>query len=91
VSLPEARPAVLRASRNSRPNELRSELRPVSPWFYSDGLPSPAGGQLVLIRVNQTTARRFGVVSDRPLQAQLLIGDDGLTRAIRFVQSEDFE
>jgi hypothetical protein len=84
--VPAARPAVLRASRNSRPNELVSELSPLTPWFYSEGLPRPARGQIVLIRVSPETASRFGVLSDQPVPAQLLIGDDGLTRAIRLVQ-----
>lgn len=85
-AIPVARPVAVRASRKSRPNELSRGLSPLTPWYYSEGLPSPAQGQIVFIRVNPQTARRFGVVSDGPVQAQLLIGDDGLTRAIRFVQ-----
>jgi hypothetical protein len=85
-AIPVARPAVVRASRKSRPNELSGQLSPLTPWYYSEGLPAPAQGQIVFIRVNPQTARRFGVVSDSPVPAQLLIGDDGLTRAIRFVR-----
>lgn len=83
---PVARPAVLRAARSSQPNELSSELSPLTPWFYSEGLPRPARGQIVLIRVSPATASRFGILSEQPVPAQLLIGDDGLTRAIRLVQ-----
>lgn len=85
-AIPVAKPAVVRASRKSRPNELAGQLSPLTPWYYSEGLPAPARGQIVFIRVNPQTARRFGVVSDSPVPAQLLIGDDGLTRAIRFVR-----
>jgi len=85
-AIPVAKQAVVRASRKSRPNELSRELSPLTPWYYSEGLPAPAQGQIVFIRVNPQTARRFGVVSDGPVPAQLLIGDDGLTRAIRFVR-----
>jgi hypothetical protein len=85
-AIPVARPAVARASRKSRPNELSGQLSPLTPWYYSEGLPAPAQGQIVFIRVNPQTARRFGVVSAGPVPAQLLIGDDGLTRAIRFVR-----
>ncbi len=84
--VPAARPAALRASRSSRPNELKSDVSPLTSWFYSDGLPRPARGQIVLIRVSPATASRFGILSDQPVPAQLLIGDDGLTRAIRLVQ-----
>lgn len=85
-AIPAATPVAVRASPKSRPNELSREISPLTPWYYSEGLPAPAQGQIVFIRVNPQTARRFGVVSDGPVPAQLLIGDDGLTRAIRFVQ-----
>jgi len=85
-AIPVAKPGVVRASRRSRPNEPAEQLSPLTPWYYSEGLPAPAQGQIVFIRVNPQTARRFGVVSDGPVPAQLLIGDDGLTRAIRFVR-----
>ena len=85
-AVPVARPAVARASQRPVSGGDIRELSPLTPWYYSEGLPVPAGGQVVLIRVNPATARRFGVISDGPVPAQLLIGDDGLTRAIRFVQ-----
>lgn len=85
-AIPVAKPVAVRVARKSRPNELSRELNPLTPWYYSEGLPAPAQGQIVFIRVNPQTARRFGVVSDGPVPAQLWIGDDGLTRAIRFVQ-----
>lgn len=85
-AIPLAKPVAVRVARKSRPNELSREISPLTPWYYSEGLPAPAQGQIVFIRVNPQTARRFGVVSDGPVPAQLLIGDDGLTRAIRFVQ-----
>jgi hypothetical protein len=85
-AIPVARRAASRTRPSSRPNELSGALSPLTPWYYSDGLPEPARGQVVFIRVNPQTARRFGVVSDGPVPAQLWIGDDGLTRAIRFVR-----
>jgi hypothetical protein len=62
----------------------------VSPWFYHAGLPAPRSAQVVRIPVAPETARKFGVV--RPpasLEAEVLIGDDGLARAIRFVRDID--
>ncbi|MBA3974137.1 MAG: hypothetical protein C0504_07975 [Candidatus Solibacter sp.] len=85
-ALPVAKPAVVRSKASSGRGELSGELSPLTPWYFSGGLPQPARGQIVFIRVNPQTALRFGVVSEGQVPAQLLIGDDGLTRAIRFVR-----
>lgn len=83
---PAVRRAVLRPQAPVNRGTQQRELSPLTPWYYSDGLPKPARGQIVTIRVSPATAGRFGVVADAPVPAQLLIGDDGLTRAIRFVR-----
>lgn len=83
---PVARPAVMRTQAPSSRGSGVREASALTPWFFSDGLPMPARGQVVSIRVSAATAGRFGVVADGPVPAQLLIGDDGLTRAIRFVR-----
>lgn len=85
-ALPVARPAVVRSKVPVGRNEPDGGLSPLTPWYFSEGLPAPAKGQVVFIRVNPQTARRFGVMAEGPVPAQLLIGDDGLTRAIRFVR-----
>lgn len=62
------------------------ELRAVTPWFFSAGVPAVESGFLVSMDVPAETAARFGLAARGPVQADLIIGDDGLTRAIRFVQ-----
>jgi hypothetical protein len=61
-------------------------VRPVTNWYYSAGLPLTESGQVIRLEVPATTAARFGIAASGPVQADLYVGDDGLTRAIRFVQ-----
>lgn len=50
--------------------------------------------QLVRVRVSRRTLEGFGLsldprVADRPVKADLLIGPDGLTRAVRFISERE--
>lgn len=68
------------------PEAPAPEIRAVTPWYFSVGVPPVENGQLIRMEVPPETAARFGVVAAGPVEADLIIGDDGLTRAIRFVQ-----
>jgi hypothetical protein len=63
-----------------------THYRAVTPWYFSAGVPPVESGQLIRMEVPPETAARFGLLVHGPVQADLIIGDDGLTRAIRFVQ-----
>jgi hypothetical protein len=59
----------------------------LTPWFYHSGLPAPRGAQIIRIPVGAETAARFGVLTARrELEAEVLLGDDGQARAIRFMR-----
>lgn len=86
---PVARPAVRRSTvAKSAPKRWSDagELRPITPWFYNSALPAVQQGQVIQLDVPAATAARFGVRAQGPVKAELFIADDGLTRAIRFVQ-----
>jgi len=68
------------------PEAPAPEMRTVTPWYFNVGVPPVENGQLIRMEVPPETAARFGVVVAGPVEADLIIGDDGLTRAIRFVQ-----
>jgi hypothetical protein len=68
------------------PEAPAPEIRAVTPWYFNVGVPPVENGQLIRMDVPPETAARFGVVAAGPVEADLIIGDDGLTRAIRFVQ-----
>lgn len=85
------RPAARKASRQTaalRPERWSDTgaVRAVTPWFYNTGLPAATNGQVLRLEVTAATAARFGVAASGPVQAEIFIADDGLTRAIRFVQ-----
>lgn len=69
-----------------RPAPPAPPVRAVTQWYYSAGVPPVENGLLIRMEVPAATAARFGVLAPGPVQADLIIGDDGLTRAIRFVQ-----
>ncbi|MCL4793949.1 MAG: hypothetical protein KJZ84_05270 [Bryobacteraceae bacterium] len=68
------------------PAPAPSQVEALTPWYFSAGMPPAESGQWIRLEVPADTAARFGVVANGPVQADLIIGDDGLTRAIRFVQ-----
>jgi hypothetical protein len=59
----------------------------LSPWYYNTALPPAARSVLVRSEVDARTAMRFGVVSaGDTAPVQILFGEDGLPRAMRFVR-----
>lgn len=64
-----------------------SEYQAITPWYFYAGLPAPATARVVRMDVNAATAAKFGVYTARnTAEAEILIGDDGLARAIRFLR-----
>lgn len=79
---PEVRPAVRRASAGAP-----IEFAAVTPWYFHAGLPAPATARVVRTQVSVATAQHFGVIAGGSVaEAEILMGDDGLARAIRFLQ-----
>lgn len=64
----------------------KEAARGITPWYFNQGLPAPVKAQVVEIEVSPSVAARLGVASRTAVKAELLIGDDGLTRAIRLVE-----
>ncbi len=59
----------------------------LSPWYYNTALPPTARSVLVRSEVGARTAMRFGVVpAGETAPVEILFGEDGLPRAMRFVQ-----
>lgn len=59
----------------------------LSPWYYNTALPPAARSVLVRSEVDARTAMRFGVVSaGDTAPVEILFGEDGLPRAMRFVR-----
>ncbi len=72
-------------------NEVTTDFYPVS---YSSALSVQDGGQVVRVELPRSAMARFGVPVnmdryDERVKADVLVGADGLARAIRFVQSRD--
>ncbi len=74
------------AGLRSEPEAPEPAVRTVTPWYFNVGVPPVQNGQLIRMELPPETAARFGVLAAGPVEADLIIGDDGLTRAIRFVQ-----
>jgi hypothetical protein len=59
----------------------------LSPWYYNTALPPAAHSVLVRSEVDAPTAMRFGVMSaGHTAPVEILFGEDGLPRAMRFVR-----
>lgn len=59
----------------------------LSPWYFNTALPPAARSVLVRSEVDARTAMRFGVVSaGDTAPVEILFGEDGLPRAMRFVR-----
>jgi hypothetical protein len=59
----------------------------LSPWYYNTALPPATRSVLVRSEVDARTAMRFGVVSaGDTAPVEILFGEDGLPRAMRFVR-----
>ena len=59
----------------------------LSPWYFNTALPPSARSVLVRSEVDARTAMRFGVASaGDTAPVEILFGEDGLPRAMRFVR-----
>jgi len=59
----------------------------LSPWYFNTALPPSARSVMVRSEVDARTAMRFGVVSaGGTAPVEILFGEDGLPRAMRFVR-----
>ena len=73
---------------SNRDSEIATEFFPVG---YSSNLSVQDGGQVVRVEMPRSAMARFGVPVnmdryDEKVKADVLVGSDGLARAIRFVQ-----
>jgi hypothetical protein len=59
----------------------------LSPWYYNTALPPAARSVLVRSEVDARTAMRFGVApAGDTAPVEILFGEDGLPRAMRFIR-----
>jgi len=77
--------------RRSRKQQASGDWRKgeivLSPWYYNTALPASARSVLVRSEVDARTAMRFGVVpAGNTAPVEILFGEDGLPRAMRFVR-----
>lgn len=92
-------PAAASAQRRARPRRAPASREPaatgdwrkgeivLSPWYYNTALPPTARSVLVRSEVDARTAMRFGVLSaGDTAPVEILFGEDGLPRAMRFVR-----
>jgi hypothetical protein len=80
-----------RQPRDSNRSALAGEWRKgevvLSPWYFNTALPPSARSVLVRSEVDARTALRFGVASvGETAPVEILFGEDGLPRAMRFVR-----
>jgi hypothetical protein len=69
------------------PGDWRKGEIVLSPWYYNTALPPSARSVLVRSEVDARTAMRFGVLSSGDTApVEVLFGEDGLPRAMRFVR-----
>jgi hypothetical protein len=73
----------------SEPREITTDFVPVG---YGSALDLQEGGQLVRVELPRSALARFGLPmnmnrADEKITADVLVGADGLARAIRFVQA----
>ena len=87
------RPLALNPKRGkgSRPPATAGDWRRgdvvLTPWYFNTALPPSARSVMVRSEVDARTAMRFGVVSaGGTAPVEILFGEDGLPRAMRFVR-----
>ena len=87
-ALRRVRPGRAAASRApAAPGDWRKGEIVLSPWYYNTALPPSARSVLVRSEVDARTAMRFGVLSaGDTAPVEILFGEDGLPRAMRFVR-----
>ena len=95
---PKVQQAIYRSSRPAKPSTERASFKPVQPanqflpvTYTGDGGESAKGGRVVRIDVPRSTLFAMGfnvsLENESPtVKADLLIGPDGVTRAVRLVE-----
>ena len=62
----------------------------VTPWYFDETMPAAESGSVVRMEVSRAAALEYGAPLPaspaQTVEAEFFIGDDGLTRAIRFMQ-----
>lgn len=75
------------SNRSAQAGEWRKGEVVLSPWYFNTALPPSARSVLVRSEVDARTALRFGVASaGDTAPVEILFGEDGLPRAMRFVR-----
>lgn len=96
VSRPISKPSTARNSRSARKAEISPTVESVakeevrSEFFDLTYAQRPESGQIVRVKVPQSMKVSLGIATsvDKPgelVDAEVLVGDDGLTHAIRFI------
>lgn len=88
-TMPTGSPVAVSAKRSaSAPaGDWRKGEMVLSPWYFNTALPPAARSVLVRSEVDARTALRFGVVpAGDTAPVEILFGEDGLPRAMRFVR-----
>lgn len=84
---PAARSRKARNVKPEAPGDWRKGEVVLSPWYYNTALPPSARSVLVRSEVDARTALRFGVApAGDTAPVEILFGEDGLPRAMRFVR-----
>jgi hypothetical protein len=73
-------------------SEIATDFLPLSDLTGSEVLPKPESLQVIRVELPRTALASFGLPMSferaaEPVKADLVVGSDGLTRAIRFVQT----
>lgn len=90
-SAPRSLPLHPKRNKGVRPPAAAGDWRRgdvvLTPWYFNTALPPSARSVLVRSEVDARTAMRFGVVSaGETASVEILFGEDGLPRAMRFVR-----
>jgi hypothetical protein len=96
VSRPTAKPVVPQVPKSAKKSEVRQSVETVakeevrSEFFDLTYAQRPESGQIVRVKVPQSMKVSLGVATsvDKPgelVDAEVLVGDDGMTHAIRFI------
>ncbi len=93
--IPDVKSAAVKPAR--RGPSLKSPVAEIATDFIpltAEAFSSMEGGQLIRVRLPRTALAVYGLpvnqeLTDRPVNAQVLLGQDGVARAIRFLGDSD--
>jgi hypothetical protein len=87
--LAETAPAALPPARLARSGHIAPpSIEPFTPWIVRRGLPAAERGFVRRVQVSAAEARAFGIYagSREFVNAEIVVGEDGVARAIRFLR-----